>query len=173
MTDFEVVSFTASRTLPEGSREVIWAALQGVTAKTYVTGACIGGDQMIATLLAQHRPGCRQLIIVPRNRSRVELVWLSTFAQANKSVRVVYMPQGTTYRDRNQALLGERYPGVPALRPDLLVGFPLHAEKHPDSAYSGTWMTLRMAHKRLIIRRPYILGGDLDGRVAQDAALQT
>jgi hypothetical protein len=155
------VAFSGSREIPDGALDVVRA----VAARTYVSGACIGLDQAAASLVAEHWPNRAQRIIVPRNRTRVDEVWLSTFrARHHTTVRVNSMPRGTTYRDRNLALLGSFFEGVPALRPDLLIAFPLHAAHDSRSVRSGTWMTVRLARSLGIRTQVYLLGADPDQR---------
>lgn len=163
-TSAGTIAFTASRILPDGAHDVFRTMLQDLDAGLYMTGACIGGDQAIATILAEIRPDRAQRVIVPRDRSRVDLHWLAEFSR-RPNVSLAFMPRGTTYRDRNHALLGEPFDGVPPIRPNLLVGFPLHDEKDPRSVRSGSWMTLRLARGKSIPWMTHVLLAEEDAVV--------
>lgn len=138
------MAFTASRQIPKSAEARLRTTVLATLGRydLYVTGACVGGDQEIASIIAECSPTTKQHILVPRDRTRVDPVWLAEM-RLLPQVRVLEMPRGTTYRDRNYALLGEGF--TFAVSPHLLVGFPLHPESHPESQRSGTWMTIRMA----------------------------
>jgi hypothetical protein len=145
------VGFTASRELSLSDRDVIYAWLDNITkfsgVDSWVTGACIGGDAFIAKTIAGMRPDTKQLVIVPSDRSRVEEWWMDKQFSALR-IEVEYMPEGTTYKDRNRRIV-ESCNG--------LVGFPLYPEKHGKSLRSGTWQTIRMAKKLLIPTQAIVL----------------
>jgi hypothetical protein len=142
--------------IPTRSRSAIEQRLRLVVARAgsdplYVTGACVGGDQMIATILMEFDPHANQCIIVPRDASRVDTEWLDRMRQ-RPNVDVRMMGRGTTYRDRNLALLD-----IDGIRPDRLVAFPLYPESDRRSQRSGTWMTVRMARMREIVNEHHVL----------------
>jgi len=151
------VAFSGSREIPDGALETIRGVVRAVSARLYVTGACIGVDQAIAGMVAKHWPTRNQRIVVPRNRTRVDEVWLATFGAAHERVAAAFMPRGTTYRERNLAMLGEGFVGVAPVVPDLLVAFPAYPQGDPRSARSGTWMTVRLARARGIRTHVYTL----------------
>lgn len=104
----------------------------------FVTGACVGFDAVMGRFLAICFPGKKHTIIVPANHSQISL-WWNDLPQEN--ITVVYMPEGSTYKDRNQAIVG---------RSDALVFCAEYPEGHPKSRRSGTWQTIRMARKARI-----------------------
>lgn len=157
-----VIAFSASRTIPTHATERIEGVLKTLAHEVLtrpgdlvVTGACVGGDQMICEYLLHEAPWSLHRIVVPRDRSRVDEKWLAEMAR-NPRVEIVEMPRGTTYRDRNEALLRGLWPRrvLPAQR---LVAFPLHGEKDQRSIRSGTWMTVRMARAESIAHDLYVL----------------
>jgi hypothetical protein len=143
-----VVAFSGSRVVPERCESALAALIDETPADLYVTGACVGVDQAIATLIANRRPMAKQRIIVPRDRSRVDQYWLTAMGVL-RNVEFVVMPRGTTYRDRNISLLGDRVIGWPEefepMKPDLLIALPMFGEKDERSLRSGTWQTVRLA----------------------------
>jgi len=129
-----VIAVSGTRELPEGAEEVVsgWldAILQVSQPKEIVTGACVGVDALAARI-ARAR-GIKVHTIVPSNRRLVDPEWrdhCDTFQE---------MPEGTTYRHRNIALVD---------RADMVVVFPLYEELHQQSRRSGTWQTFRIAVK--------------------------
>lgn len=70
---------------------------------TVVTGACIGVDTQIFVLVATHWPKVPQLVIIPANRSKVD----SRILSFEVPMQIIYMPFGTSYRDRNERLVKE------------------------------------------------------------------
>jgi hypothetical protein len=119
--------------------------LAGHTADLYVTGGCVGVDEAIATMLCRIHPESAQRIMVPHNRDLVDQYWLTAIGKRS-NVEVIYMPAGSTYRDRNLAILGDfTIHGYFRHIPDLLIGFPPFPEKDPRMARSGTWQTIHLA----------------------------
>ena len=143
----QVIAFTASRTIPSPAIGRLEQTLNHLATTVenplWVTGACVGGDQWIANRLTYLSPFAPQRIVVPRDRSRVDSSWLAMMA-LQPNVKIIEMGRGTTYRDRNVALL-DLSPGA-----NRLVAFPLHEEKDERSARAGSWMTVRLARTRLI-----------------------
>jgi hypothetical protein len=131
--------FTAARELDDQGAEVILNVLAALPpAGRYVTGACIGGDALIGRWLALNRPEARHIVIVPTDRSRVDMWWLKTAVRRNVLAEVILMPPGTAYADRNYQIVQ---------RSTMLFGFPAYPEDDPRSARSGSWQTIRMARK--------------------------
>ena len=131
------IAFTAARELTPEAREGVMlnVLITGVPhADRYVTGACIGGDAFIGRWLYANRPDAEHVVIVPADRSRVDPWWLTgDFRPA-----LIFMPQGTTYADRNARLVAEA---------TCMFGFPAYPEDDPRSLRSGTWQTIRMARE--------------------------
>src|SRR5262249_19060923 len=73
------------------------------------------------------------IVVVPADRSRVDPWW-----EGCPEVTVIEMPEGTTYRDRNAALVA---------RSAAVFGLPAYPEDDPRSRRSGTWQTIRMARR--------------------------
>ena len=136
MSDLLAISFTASRELTAGGREVILNVLiTGVPhAGCYMTGACTGGDAFIGRWLAANRPEAEHVVIVPSDKSRVDPWWLRTDAP----VTVIPMPAASTYADRNAAIVEQSA---------MLFGFPAYPEDDQRSARSGSWQANRMARR--------------------------
>lgn len=132
------VSFTASRDMDQAAREGVVTSVLTVHvphADRYLTGACTGGDAFIGRWLYANRPDAEHVVIVPASRSRVDPWWLEAKGPA---VTVTEMPPGTTYADRNAALVAEA---------GAVFAFPSYPENDPRSVRSGTWQTARMARK--------------------------
>lgn len=99
----------------------------------YVTGGCRGFDVLVGQHLADTFPDKEHWVICPSNKSQIFAWWL---APEYEFVRVVYMPEGTDYRDRNTEIVNrsaELY---------YCADFP---EADGRSKRSGTWMTVRIA----------------------------
>ena len=131
------ISFTAARELrPEAAAGVVTNVLSTRVPRAgrYVTGGARGGDAFIGWWLFWLRPEAEHWIIVPANRSQVDPWWEDTLVQGLPTV--IEMPPGTSYADRNQALVDAA---------TWVFGFPGYPEHDPRSRYSGTWQALRMA----------------------------
>lgn len=141
------LGFTGSRVVPiDMAGEVLYLAEQiGADAPGFVTGGCVGIDHTVGRFLAGRYPKRYHVVIVPANRSRVAAWWR---AEEFQHVVVVEMAPGTSYADRNQAIVDAS---------EQLVGFPAEPEEHPSSRRSGSWQTIRMAariHSRAPITYP-------------------
>lgn len=132
------IGFTASRRLIYADELRVAPVLKALPpAAEYVTGGCVGGDAFIGRWLARRHPLAHHVVIVPADRSRVDEWWVRTDVEL-PVIEAVYMPVGTTYADRNQAIVD---------RCAELVAFPRLPATHPGSRRSGTWQTVRMAHR--------------------------
>lgn len=76
------------------------------------------------------------VVIVPADRSQVDPWWVEP--QWAGRVTVIEMAPGTSYADRNAALVHWG---------DELAGFPAWPERAPGSQRSGTWQTIRLCRK--------------------------
>lgn len=144
-----ILAFTASRVL--AGRNWQWMMDKFVeenSADLFVSGACVGGDQYLATQALKVWPGRDHKIIVPHDTSRVNLSWLEVVRRL-ENVEIDFMGYGTTYADRNRAII--------KAKPDLLGAFPLHPEGDKRSRHSGTWMTVRFAREAGISIEPHVL----------------
>ena len=91
-----------------------------------ITGACIGVDAQIFHLAKDRYPEIPQLVIFPYNRDKIDT---TIEAYAND---VIWMPQGTDYRDRNERIVAES---------DRIIAFWTGKER------SGTYMTMNIARR--------------------------
>lgn len=95
-----------------------------------VQGCCIGMDEIVGK--RAHAQGFHVVGIVPANRSKVApdyLDWCDT---------VIYMPEGTSYMDRNDEIVKWSYE---------LTAFP---NTDQEELRSGTWATVRRGWKKRI-----------------------
>lgn len=101
----------------------------------FVSGACVGWDAVFGSTMALTYPDKEHVVVVPADQSRVETWW---HAFDPGLVKVVYMDDDTSYRDRNTEIV--------RLSSQLFycADYP---EDHPKSQRSGTWMTVRIARK--------------------------
>lgn len=95
-----------------------------------VTGGCRGVDAQVARSARKH--GLFVYTVLPANRSQVDPDWWA-YADAYKE-----MPKGSSYRDRDKALVDLS---------NRLVALPRHPEHDPRSKRSGTWLTVRLARE--------------------------
>ena len=117
-------------------RRPVAVSLARLRAAQFVTGGAVGLDSYAGRLLVLLNPGARHQVIVPADRSRVDPWWYEP--QFADRVELVEMPPGTSYAERNQALVD----AVVVLY--AFVGWP---EDHPRSLRSGSWQTVRMARR--------------------------
>jgi hypothetical protein len=109
----------------------------------FITGGAEGADSIIGQWLVEEMPlGMFHKIIVPHNRSQVDSWWTYNDRALELKdlgyLEVQYMPEGTTYKDRNQEIVNQS---------NWVLGFPAYDERDPRSLRSGTWQTIRMARK--------------------------
>jgi hypothetical protein len=96
----------------------------------FITGGCRDGDAIIAEWL--YRRGMPVHTILPADHKQIDFLW------ARHANTYYQMPPGTTYKDRNAAIVAES---------ERVYGFPMYPETHPRSRRSGTWQTIRMARR--------------------------
>lgn len=116
-----------------------------VDARRFVTGACVGFDAYAGWWLMRAFPdeGVTHTILVPSNKSQVDYWWLRDSTRhfivaAGVNLEVIEMPEGSSYKDRNQEIVNLS---------DFLFYYAEYPEKHGRSLRSGTWQTVRMATK--------------------------
>jgi hypothetical protein len=134
------IGFTGSRDLPAQAWPELRRRLNRLRADEYVTGACAGVDAFVGDHLVGVHPDAVHRVIVPANRSLV-VAWWRRWPDAVESqgLRVFEMPPGTTYADRNRAIV---------TCSTRLIAIPAHDEDAPGSRRSGTWQTVRMARRK-------------------------
>lgn len=129
-----IIGFTGTRVLPSPDEErKVVATLYMLHGTEYVTGGAIGVDALVGAELAKLYPLASHRIIVPADRSRVDPWWRM---KSPPHLSVQPMPEGSTYRDRNRAIVD---------RADELMAYPLYGEHDERSKRSGTWQTIRLA----------------------------
>lgn len=108
----------------------------------FTTGACLGWDGWIFIHLINQFPKMHHRMIVPANKSFVD--WEAIKLAEERNAEIIWMPDGTTYRDRNNRILDDT---------DLLYAF-ITGNLNPRS---GTSMTLNLARERKIRRIPVLV----------------
>lgn len=134
-----VVGITGTRTAPnEAQAEFLMRQLTGLRkVRGFVTGAALGIDHHLGLWLAQAYPETPQLVIVPANRRQIVRWWLDAHGNGLfDNVKVRLMPPGTSYAERNQAIVQIS---------TALLGFPPASEAAMAGVRSGTMQTIRMA----------------------------
>lgn len=113
---------------------------------SFVTGACIGFDAIIGSELVTRFPDKEHVIMVPYDRSRVDPWWTKRRISDAVDIKVIEMPIGSNYRDRNTAIV---------LRSDAL----FYAANYPEKPgnRSGTWMTVNIARNHNLLITGVIL----------------
>lgn len=119
-------------------RFALWIDERDDTPSEFVTGGAVGFDHHIGLYLTEMYPGARHTIIVPANRSKVKN-WWKDLDYSEIPVEVIEMPHGTSYRERDQAIVNHS---------DALLSAAAFAEDDPRSIRSGTWMTVRLARAK-------------------------
>lgn len=135
--------FTGSRVMNPDKRIEACRILDALNDGTeFTTGACIGWDAWIFIHLINQFPKAHHRVIIPANLSLVDQEVLREAEWRN--VEMVWMPEGSTYRDRNNRILDDT---------DLLYAF-ITGKLNPRS---GTSMTLNLARERDIKRIPVLV----------------
>lgn len=143
----ETIGFTGSRTVRAQDVALIRKIIDILPLDaTLITGGCLGVDAEVAHYGFKRGNGV--YVILPANRKLADPAWRQ-HATAFK-----IMPRGSTYADRNAAIV---------LMAQKLVGLPLYPEADPRSRRSGTWQTIRMAREQGITHTIFILDEGLTG----------
>lgn len=136
------LGFTGTRHLDDSVTGKVLAFVDELAAQydEFTTGACVGFDFVVATHLLKTRPEARHRLVVPQNRSQVELDIVHEFiSHTGGFATIELMPEGSDYRDRNLRIIEHS---------DAIVAVAQHPEDAGKSKRSGTWMTVRMADVR-------------------------
>lgn len=134
---FNILGFTASRDIAGVPADRFTDYLDTCSEQSgFVLGGCEGGDTGISRYLDAMFPYIPQTIILPANHSKVNKWWL--VYEPKCKLTIVQVPQGTTYKDRNQAIVDPS---------EEFMAFPEYPESDPRSLRSGTWQTVRLAAK--------------------------
>lgn len=141
------LGFTGTRNI-KSPADVAWTIMPWVLTdfrkfECFVTGGCRGFDREIGYGLATMLPAKHHRVIVPDNRSQVDRWWndshlLKRVQDAGGSITVYEMPEGTSYKDRNQCIVDDS---------DELFYYAEYPETDPRSRRSGTWQTVRLARR--------------------------
>lgn len=135
------VGFTGTRTvkLDAVQRVCDFVCSQSTGGSEFTTGACVGFDAIAAHCLLDNFPDAVHRLVVPANQSQVDHEIIERFQrlQGNRHI-IEYMPDGTTYRQRNERILHHA---------DKLVAVAEFPELNTRSTRSGTWMTVRIARR--------------------------
>jgi hypothetical protein len=129
------IGLTGTRDLPKAATDALCQRLDQLHPDVWVTGACVGVDAYVGMWARLARPDARHVVYVPADRSRIK-AWWRTLPSDN--VEVIEMPPGSSYRDRNQAIVNAS---------TRLIAIPVAAEDHPEQRRSGTWQTVRMGRR--------------------------
>lgn len=106
----------------------------------FTTGACRGIDDFIFRTCLKLYPNAWHRVIVPWNKSQVII------PAQTENVEIIYMPEGTTYRERNERIVDFT---------DELHAFPYSEGR----IRSGTVMTINIAGRRGIPVKKHVLYG--------------
>jgi hypothetical protein len=141
------LGFTGTRSINEQDRENIARVLRAPSLelesfKAFVTGACIGVDAYVGELMSRWFPQAEHIVVVPADRTRVDSSYLKW---AN---HIINMPKDTSYRDRNTQIVSLS---------NKLIGFPRYPEQDGASRRSGTWMTIRLARRKGVTYKVFVL----------------
>lgn len=142
------VGFTGTRKVPDKLTEQVkcWVWTVSYQADEFTTGACVGFDSIAAWYLSIMRPQATHRLVVPADRSQVDMDLVRAFTQHMihpssefpGAYVVEFMPEGTTYKQRNQRIV-EHADSFAAC-----VGYP---KDDGHSRRSGSWQTVRLARE--------------------------
>ena len=139
-----VLGLTGTRVLTPARQRLVADLLADVRADRYVTGGAVGFDAFAGRLLALRWPQAEHVVVVPAFRGQVQPWWEEFVGRVTLEV----MPAGSTFRDRNAAIVDSC---------DELVAFPTHPEADPRAKRSGTWQTVRLARRAALPVRVHVL----------------
>lgn len=124
-----IIGFTASRELTKAQKIFVMDTVKNLTADGFVTGGCVGGDTIIANAIKKYHSRVNHKIIIPSNRIQVDnFVHLTACPKHN----LIYMPDDTDYRDRNERIVEES---------DRMIAFWTGYRR------SGTFMTINISKR--------------------------
>jgi hypothetical protein len=125
-----IIGFTASRKpnllVYSAYMTFIEHTIESLEADAFVSGACVGGDEIVALMVARYHPTKQNIVIVPANLSQVSQNAIDV------ATEVIRMPRGTSYRERNTEIV---------LRADRMIAFWNGQQR------SGTLMTINIARR--------------------------
>ena len=128
-----VLGFTGSQSCDSGDieclPEILHRLFERHRSTHIVTGACIGFDAQVHLLTGVVDLSVKRLVIVPADHKKVDARVMSD----STNVDYVQMPDGTSYRDRNEEIIRCS---------TVMAGFWTGKR-----AYNGTFMTLRIADR--------------------------
>jgi hypothetical protein len=137
------IGFTGTRSLRRLDAVRAFLSATCDDGDEFTTGACLGFDAFAAHHLLDVYPDRRHRLVVPANRTQVDWSIIDRFllllAQGAKNAVVEEMPDGSTYKQRNERILDHA---------DELVAVVAWAEHDGRSIRSGSWQTVRLARKR-------------------------
>lgn len=136
--DGDLLGFSGSRDRMDEREQYFWLDfLQGLGDWSgFVTDGSVGFADFVGRTLVDIFPTHIHRVYVPADRSRVAAWWREP--TLSQFVEVREMNRGTTYADRNQALVDD----VAAL-----VAKPKFGPKDTRSLRSGTWQTVGMTRR--------------------------
>lgn len=138
------LGFTGTRTVPDELVDDV-KSFVSACARDYdefTTGACVGFDALAAHHLLDTRLDAQQRLVVPANQSQVDASIVERFLHLMQigymNVVVEYMPQGSSYKQRNERIV---------FYSDALCAVVGHPEGAGKSRRSGSWQTVRIARR--------------------------
>lgn len=144
----KIIAFSGSLRLSARQlASVVTPTLANLSADEYITGAAIGVDAAVGEALTVLYPHARHTVIIPGNRRAVD-AWWTRLPHRPPGLRLITMPETSSYRDRNAALV------KPATE---LIAYPQYPEQDGRSRRSGTWQTIRLARNAALPVTTHIL----------------
>tara|TARA_Y100000296_G_C5147734_1_gene244681 strand:+ start:629 stop:1114 length:486 start_codon:yes stop_codon:yes gene_type:complete len=139
-----IIAFTGSQIITDDDSKLIEQIISKLEKPNcFITGGCIGVDYFAAKMITKYFPDTEHVAILPYNLSKVPK---DIYRYATQ---VVGLEKGTTYRDRNEAMVRN--------------GSRLIAFWTGKKAYSGTFMTMNIASRenKLKYSDIYMIGKNL------------